>query len=134
MKDSYDYLDDYLPDYDEGDTMATQIATAVCKLTYKWYNDGLIYDNTHFSGECEELSSYANWLDKYIPETDGILDGIKKCYTGSDYESILEKLEEVCDDEELLKRYDKCPKLGSVYSCKGKFRCIEHYDDEYEMW
>ena len=34
----------YLPDRGEGDTLATQAATAVTKLVYKWYNDGDVYD------------------------------------------------------------------------------------------
>ena len=38
----------YLPDRGEGETKATQIVTAVNKLIYMWYNNGDIFDNTHY--------------------------------------------------------------------------------------
>lgn len=34
----------YLPSRGEGDTMASQIVTAICKLVYKWFNDGDVYE------------------------------------------------------------------------------------------
>ena len=59
--------DSYLPDTGEGDTMATQICTAVNKLIYGWYNDGDVYDNTYMiDGWCNDLSSYANWLYGHV--------------------------------------------------------------------
>ena len=57
----------YMPIQGEGDTMATQAVTAVNKLIYKWYNDGDVYDNTYqMNGWANDLSSYANWLCKYL--------------------------------------------------------------------
>ena len=41
-------LDKYLPDEGEGKTMATQAVTAMCKIVYRWYNDGDVFDNTYF--------------------------------------------------------------------------------------
>ena len=35
-----DTIDKYMPSSGEGETMASQIATAINKLVYKWYNDG----------------------------------------------------------------------------------------------
>ena len=38
-------IDKYMPDIGEGDSLASQMVTAVNKLIYKWYNDGDVYDN-----------------------------------------------------------------------------------------
>ena len=70
--------DKYLPSYGEGETMATQICTVLNKLVYKWYNDGDVFDNTYeLSGWANDLSSYANWLYKYLPQSQEILDRIR---------------------------------------------------------
>ena len=54
--------------------MASQLVTAVNKLVYKWYNDGDVYDNIHsLDNWANDLSSYANWPYKYIPESSDIL-------------------------------------------------------------
>lgn len=51
----------YMPDYGEGETIASQAVTAVNKLIYKWYNDGDVFDNTKYlEGWWNDLSSYAN--------------------------------------------------------------------------
>ena len=57
--DKFDPLQDkYLPNRGEGDTIATQIVTAVAKLIYKWYNDGDVFDNTwYLDGWLNDLSS-----------------------------------------------------------------------------
>ena len=88
----------YLPACGEGDTMASQITTAVCKLVYKWYNDGDVFDNTNgLGGWCNDLSSYANWLWKYCNEARGVI--AKWWYRGSrrmtesDYEDMLYELD-----------------------------------------
>ena len=62
-----DINEKYLPDEGEGDTLASQIVTAINKLVYKWYNDGDVFDNVNsgLQGWANDLSSYANWLDKY---------------------------------------------------------------------
>ena len=63
--------DQYLPSRGEGDTMASQIVTAINKLIYKWFNDGDVYDNSYFiQGWCNDISSYANWLYEYINLTE----------------------------------------------------------------
>lgn len=41
-----DILEEYLPSTGEGDSLASQMVTAVNKLIYKWYNDDDVYDNT----------------------------------------------------------------------------------------
>ena len=121
----------YLPDMGEGETMATQIVTAVTKLVYKWYNDGDVYDNTHYlSGWCNDLSSYANWLWKYSLGAE--LASIKNATSEDDYEWILWELTCACFNEEYLEEMDKKEKVGSVYDCDGPFRFVEWEDEEEE--
>ena len=126
----------YLPVRGEGETKATQIVTAVNKLIYKWYNDGDVFDNTyHLEGWCNNLSSYANWLDYYTENAWRILERINACYTYSDYESLLKDLADMLFDEEYLAEQDKIAKEGTIYKCAGKFEFVEYeeeYDDEYE--
>ena len=124
--------DRYLPDTGEGDTMAEQIVTAVNKLIYKWYNDGDTPDNTHYlRGWANDLSTYANWLYEYVPETRNILDAFFKCYNGDDYESkVLQPLCDLIYADQFLTAYE-VPSEGSVYDCDGPFVWEEDsYEDE----
>lgn len=122
-----------MPDIGEGETMASQIATATSKLIYKYYNDGDVYDNTGaLEGWWNDLSSYANWLHKYAKGAARILEGIGGCYTGSDYEDLLADLAENVLGEEYLQAYDSQPKQGSIYKCAGPFRYEEPEEDEEE--
>lgn len=129
-------LGSYMPDSGEGDTLASQIVTAVNKLVYKWYNDGDVFDNTAaLSGWCNDLSSYANWL-YYIPansECMAILDRVYDCFNDSDYEDLLKELADLMLDGALLESYEKHPKVGSIYECEGKFR-FEEVEDEEDDW
>lgn len=110
---------EYLPSIGEGENMATQIVTSVSKLVYKWYNDGDVYDNTHYiSGWCNDLSSYANWLVKYTDRAD-VLYRIAYITTDSEYEDILKKLTDDTHDAEYLKQMSMMPKEGSIYDCDG---------------
>ena len=124
--------DKYLPAMGEGENMATQIVTAVNKLVYKWYNDGDVYDNTHIlDGWCNDLSSYANWLRKYIPGAALILDRIERCYNDSDYEALLADLCEFVETEENLTELHQREKVGSIYKCSGPYRFTDGDEEEY---
>ena len=126
--------DKYLPRIGEGETMATQICTALNKLVYKWYNDGDVYDNTYnLEGWANDLSSYANWLYKYLPLSQKILDRIEDV-NEQGYECLLKDLVDKFLNKETLSYYEKQEKVDSIYECKGKFKFIEHYyeDDEDE--
>ena len=124
-----------LPDYGEGETMGSQIVTAVTKLVYKYYNDGDVDDNTGaLEGWGNDLSSYANWLFENVDEAGFILSRIDECYDGSDYEDLLADLAEITLDEDFLEEYDARPKQGSIYDCAGPFRFEEPRDDEEEDW
>ena len=117
----------YLPVQGEGDTMATQICTAVNKLVYKWYNDGDVYDNQHgMDGWCNDLSSYANWLYNNVPEAQDILIRIiTGCFSDSAYEHILKDLSDTLLTEERMAEYAQREKVGSVYECDGPFKFDE---------
>lgn len=122
----------YLPVRGEGETKATQIVTAVNKLVYKYYNDGDVFDNTHYlNGWANDLSDYANWL--YYHTTDKaeeILNKISKCYTDSDYEDLLKELADELLNEEYLTKQNKIEKHKTIYNCHGKFQYEEDYDEE----
>jgi uncharacterized UBP type Zn finger protein len=122
----------YMPDYGEGDTIASQAVTAVNKLVYKWYNDGDVFDNTKYlEGWANDLSSYANWLYNHTDRAK-MLDNIFVISTGSEYEDFLKELADSIFDESWLSTQNK-PKEGSIYKCNGKFKFVEYgFDDEEE--
>lgn len=129
-------MDDFLPGYGEGDTMANQAVTAITKLVYKWYNDGDVYDNTYqLKGGANDLSSYANWLYTYIPETQTILDKISEISDDDEYEDlILRPLADTVFNTDYLKYLSTfAEKHGSIYDCDGPFEFDDSYDeDEYD--
>lgn len=134
--DKFDAVNDkYLPFSGEGETVATQIVTAVCKLVYKWYNDGDVFDNTHhLEGWANDLSSYANWLYENTKDAWKILNKIDSCYGESDYEDLLKELADKLLNEEYLAEQNKLEKVGTIYECDGKFKFEENDDEEEEEW
>jgi hypothetical protein len=125
-------MDKYLPPSGEGETKATQIVTAVCKLVYKWYNDGDVYDNSYvLEGWANDLSSYANWLWEHT-EANELLENIFNCINNSDYEDLLKKLSDMLLDESFLAEQNEVEKVGTIYRCDGAFKYVEHYDDDDE--
>lgn len=135
--DKFDGINDkYLPERSEGETKATQIVTAVNKLVYKWYNDGDVFDNTHYlEGWLNDLSSYANWLYNNTTEkVKEILDKVYKCYSDSDYEDLLQELTDKLFNEEYLAEQNKIKKDGTIYDCDGKFKFEEYGEDEEDYY
>ena len=124
----------YLPGFGEGETIATQTVTAICKLVYKWYNDGDVYDNvhSHMTGWANDLSSYANWLYEQFPTIRPILMRINDCRRDGDYEDILADVADELLTEDLLAELDKQAKRGSVYEAEGPFEFDYNWDDEDE--
>lgn len=124
--------DKYLPYKGEGATKAMQIVVAVNKLVYKYYNDGDVFDNTHYlKGWANDLSDYANWL--YVHTDAGkILDKIVYCITNEDYEDLLKELADKLLNEESLEELNKVKKVESIYNCVGKFKYVEYPDDDYD--
>ena len=133
--DKFDWIiSNYMPNYGEGETMASQIATAVNKLIYKWFNDGDVYDNTHnLCGWCNDLSDYANWLYKHT-EAKMILKMIFGAENDDDYTEILAMLANKLLTEETLTPLSEKPKVDSIYDCDGPFKFDESYDDEEDYY
>ncbi len=129
-------INKYMPARGEGETMASQIVTAVNKLVYKWYNDGDVFDNTRYlEGWANDLSSYANWLYENTTKTARfILDTVYGCYGDSEYEDLLQELTDELFKEEYLAEQNKLEKVGTIYKCDGKFKFVEYYDDEEEHY
>lgn len=125
-----DVDDKYLPSEGQGETLAEQIVTCVNKLIYRYYNDGDVYDNVNSGLVCfNDLSSYANWLNKYCQPAAKILDGIYNCYSSeSVYENILKALADKCLDEDYLVTMEK-PAQGDIYNCSGPYEYEEEDDD-----
>lgn len=120
----------YLPDRGEGDTLASQCVTAINKLVYKWYNDGDVFDNNYLlEGWANDLSSYANWLYKYIPRASYILDDIQDC-NENEYSYLLKSLADTFLDEEFLADISNMPAEGSIYDCDGPYSFSLYQDDE----
>lgn len=124
-------IDKYMPLTGEGETVASQIVTAVNKLIYKWYNDGDVFDNTYaMEGWCNDLSSYANWLYAHTDdETNEILDGIERCMDDGDYEDLLYELAKHLLNEDYLERVSNMCKAGSIYKCDGAFKFVEQQNE-----
>ena len=132
----------YMPIIGEGDTIASQVCTAVNKLIYKWFNDGDVYDNvtSGMTGWCNDLSSYANWLHKYIPVSRKILEKIFDMYNDDDeaYSDMLFELATVLLDVLHLENESHFEKIGSIYDCDGIFKFSDYpyddddYDDDYD--
>lgn len=126
-------MSEYLPDKGQGETMATQITTAVTKLVYKWYNDGDVFDNTgRLHGWANDISSYANWLAEYAGAKD-ILDGVYDA-DSDEYENLLKKLTDRLLDMEYLEYMNKVPAKGDIYTCDGDYRFVEEEEEEEEEW
>ena len=130
--DKYETLiEKYMPMRGEGETVASQIVTAVNKLIYKWYNDGDVFDTTHhLEGWANDLSDYANWLYENTKDAWKILNKISDCVTESDYEDLLQELADTLLNEEYLAEQNKAEKIGTIYNCDGKFKFVEQDDDE----
>lgn len=134
-----DISDKFLPVKGEGDTVATQIVTAVNKLVYKWFNDGDVYDNTYYlDGWCDDLSSYANWLFYKAPYTQNILVGIRDIHSEEEYTKLLYDLCELTLNEEYLSEFVNSEKVGTIYECDGPFEFTEgdsiDWDDFEGLW
>lgn len=128
-------IDAYMPPRGEGDSLASQTATAVNKLIYKWFNDGDVYDNNYkLKGWANDLSSYANWLFGHAisPQVQSILWGIRSCETEDEYVELLYDLASVCLDPKLLEKLDTKPVEDSIYDYDGPFSFREYDEDEYE--
>ena len=131
----HDVINKYMKRTGEGNTKASQIVTAVNNLLYGWFNNGDVFDNQEpyeWSEHCcNDISSYANWLDKYT-DLFNILADVYECTTEDDYEELLKTLADTALNEEYLIPYASQSKEGDIYKCNGSFKYVIHHDDEEE--
>lgn len=117
------YLEKYATEYKEETCRAHQIAGAINRLYYQWYRNGAVFDGSiPFGTDCNDVSSYANWLDKYTDEAGEILSTFTQCETYHDYYELLFKLCDVFLNEEYLSQYVNKRKVGDIYKCRGRFK------------
>lgn len=84
----------------EGETKASQLVIATCKLVYKYYNDGDRYDKKSVN----PMGTYANWIRKHC----------FKLIWGDDYEL---KLRHILTNAILtVDNYKDKPKVWTIYS------------------
>lgn len=133
-------LDDYMPSRGEGNTMASQIATAVAKIVYRWFNDGdTVSSKWMVEGSTDEggVSQYANWLFKNVKEAAFLHNWIDKfnykSVSRSEYEDFLYDMCVELLDPEILEKYDSEWAVDSIYEvgkyANGVFQSEEEYED-----
>lgn len=131
-------LSKYMPSNGEGETMASQTATAINKLIYKWYNDGDVYDNQtpHNLGWANDLSSYANWLHRNIPGAATILEQVWDLQNKEDaemgYTEILYTLADKYLCEDFMSQLVEQKKTGSIYRANSPFHYSQQDDEPLE--
>lgn len=134
-----EHCERYLETRGQGETMATQASAALNKLIYKFYNDGDVFDWTYHKPTWNDLSSYANWLYTYLPETREILEkAVRYGATETDYTIALYELYElVFENHDMLDELNTHPAIGDIYNQEGVFECIwrnDWDDDEDDEW
>ena len=104
MDDLREYADEKFKPYfvreGEWETKASQLATAVCKIVYRYYNDGDRFDRKNLAN----LWTYANWIRKHC----------FKFHTTETYEEKLRLL--LLDAIEKIDLYKDSKKVWTVYS------------------
>ena len=116
---SYSILTDkYLPEDGQGENKASQLVTAANNIIYGWYNNG-----DTISGNGNDLTSYANWIDKYIkePEIRKILKDDYIDYNDTYYLSeIILPLIRFVFREDFLEGLASQEIEGDIYECSGR--------------
>lgn len=128
MSKNFDHFNEilrqYMPQSGEGDTMASQLATAVAKIGYRWFNDGDTI-NANWMVQSETIAGgvaqYGNWIYGNIPESrDMFHDWLERfdneSISDSDYEDFLYNMCEVLLNTDLLDGYSAERKKDSIYN------------------
>ena len=116
---SYSILTDkYLPSKGQGENKASQLATAANNIIYGWDNNG-----DTISGDGNDLTSYANWIDRHIkePEIRKILKDDFIDYDDTYYLSeIILPLIKFVFREDFLEGLASQEIEGDIYECQGR--------------
>lgn len=118
-----DLNEKYLPPVGDGDNMANQSVTALNMLITEWYDSGEVYDNRYLNGWDYDISSYANWLYKYVADNRirNIMFDMINQRDPNKYEYGLKLIHDYIMDEKLLSELEKSEKKGNIYCCVGPF-------------
>lgn len=122
MKEKYtEMVDMYVPDIGEGETKASQIATAINFLAREWDINGDFWDDTHtpFRRGQNDVRNQANWLHSHT-EAGKLLERIWD--ENADIDVILINVMDRCLGEAYLDKAYHMPKEGTIYHCDGPFR------------
>ena len=116
---SYSILTDkYLPSEGQGENKASQLVTAANNIIYGWCNNG-----DTISGDGNDLTSYANWIDRHIkePEIRKILKDDYIDYIDTDYlDEIILPLIKFVFREDFLEGLAAQEIEGDIYECSGR--------------
>lgn len=121
----------YLPKEGQGETLLTQAVTCVCKLVYRYFNDGDFYAMFE---SYTDLTSYANWLYEHIEETREILDSVFEISSEQEYVDILWKLSGIIFSKSFVSKYKKIKAKGNVYKCDKDKHFVYTDPNEEEEW
>ena len=136
-------LEPYLANQGEGDTMVSQIAAAISKIVFKWFNDRDVIDNnnTGLRGWENDLSSYGNWLYIHVVEARPIIYKItkKRNEINGDEGKYEDYLYELCKNvckKVILSYYATRKKEDSIYKNppEWKMKCVFVNSDDDEDW
>ena len=108
----------YLPSEGQGENKASQLVTAANNIIYGWYNNG-----DTISGDGNDLTSYANWIDRHIkePEIRKILKDDYIDYSDADYlDEIILPLIKFAFREDFLAGLASQGAEGDIYECQGR--------------
>ena len=108
----------YLPSEGQGENKASQLVTAANNIIYGWYNNG-----DTISGDGNDLTSYANWIDRHIkePEIRKILKDDFIDYNDTYYLSeIILPLIKFVFREDFLEKLTSQEAEGDIYECNGR--------------
>ena len=116
---SYSILTDkYLPADGQGKNKASQLVAATNKIIYGWYNNG-----DAISGNGNDLTSYANWIDQKIkePEIRKILKDDFIDYNDTYYLSeVILPLIKFVFREDFLEGLAVQEAEDNIYECEGR--------------
>ena len=110
--------DKYLPSDGQGENKASQLVTAANNIIYGWYNNG-----DTISGDGNDLTSYANWIDRHIkePEIRKILKDDYIDYNDTYYLSeIILPLIKFVFREDFLEELASQETEDNIYECNGR--------------
>ena len=108
----------YLPEEGQGENKTSQLVTAANNIIYGWYNNG-----DTISGDGNDLTSYANWIDRHIkePEIRKILKDDHIDYNDTYYLSeIILPLIKFVFREDFLEGLAVQEAEGDIYECQGR--------------